>query len=193
MDAREIETARTLTDTTFNRLSGKLEAPRISQPIPMGKVHLGFECGPPILDSIERFPDLELVSSFQIGVAYLQGQPRRRVVRNLPLVTNSNKAEEIALLEEFENLLQQDKAAKVRELIERVAQLLKKRVRARKLKLDILARKVLGYGLSGMTFEGKSVSDATIDGYLYDEILSMLNCEENRKDKPKRNIRAWRA
>jgi hypothetical protein len=32
-----------------------------------------------------------------------------------------------------------------------------------------------------------------IDGYQYDEILSWLNYEERRKDKPKGNIRAWRA
>jgi hypothetical protein len=193
MDAREIEAARSLTDMTFNWLSGKSEVPRISQPIPIGKVYLRFECGPLILDSIERFPDLELVSSFQIGAAYLQGQPRRRVVRNLPMVMNANKAEKIALLKEFENLLQQDQAAKVRELIERVAQLFKKRVRARKLKLDALARKVLGCGLSGMIFKGKPVSDLAIDGYQYNEILSWLNYEETRKDKPKGNIRAWRA
>jgi hypothetical protein len=193
MDAKEIEVARTLTDMTFNWLSGKSEAPRLSQAIPIGKVHLSFVCSPPVLDSIERFPDLELVSSFTIGAAYLQGQPRRPVMRYLPMVMNSNKAEETALLEEFENLLQQDQAAKVRELIERVAQLFKKRVRARKLKLDACARKVLGCGLSGMIFEGKPVSAAMIDGYQFDEILSWLNYEENRKDTPKGNIRAWRA
>lgn len=193
MDAKEIEVARTLTDMTFNWLSGKSETPRLSQPIPIGKVHLGFECGPPILDSIEQFPDLELVSSFTIGAAYLQGQPRRPVMRYLPMVMNSNKAEEIALLEEFESLLQQDQAAKVRELIERIAQLFKKRVRARKLKLDALAKKALGCGLSGMIFEGKRVSDAMIDGFQYDEILSWLNYEEIRKGKPNDRIRAWRA
>ena len=69
---------------------------------------------------------------------------------------NSNKAEQIALLKEFESLLQQDQAAKVRELIERVAQLFKRRVRARKSVLDTLARKVLGCGLSGMIFKGKT-------------------------------------
>ncbi|MGC2787275.1 MAG: hypothetical protein WA397_26305 [Roseiarcus sp.] len=84
MDAKEIEVARALTDVTFNWLSGKSEAPRLSQPVPIGKVHLSFECGPPILDSIERFADLELVSSFMIGAAYLQGQPRRPVTRSSP-------------------------------------------------------------------------------------------------------------
>ena len=108
-------------------------------------------------------------------------------------MTNSGKAEEIALLEEFENLLQQGQAAKVRELIDSVAQLFKKRAQARKSKLDALARKVFGCGLSGMIFEGKPVSDATIDGYRYDEILRWLNDEESRKDKPKGNIRVWRA
>jgi hypothetical protein len=141
MDAKEIEAARSF-DMTFNWLSGKSAAPRISQPIPIGKVSLHFECGPPILDSVERFPDLELVSSFQIGAAYLHGQPRRRVVRNLPMMMNSNTDEDIASLKEFESLLQQDQAEKVRELIERVAQLFRRRVRARKFKLDALARRV---------------------------------------------------
>ena len=193
MDATELEAARSLTDMTFNWLSRQSEAPRLSQPIPIGRVHLRFECGPSIMDAVESFTDLELISSFTIGAAYLQGQPRRPVMRYLPMVSTSNKAQEIKLLEEFENLLAQDQAAKVRELIERVARLFKKRVRARKLKLDALARKVLGCGLSGMIFEGKPVSDEAIDGYQYEEILSMLNCEESRKDKPKRNIRAWRA
>jgi hypothetical protein len=193
MDGQEIEVARTLTDVTFNWLSGKSDAPRLSQPIPSGRVHLSFECGPPILDSIERFPDLELVSSFTIGAAYLQGQPRRPVTRYLPMVSNSNKAEEFALLKEFEHLLQQGQAAQVRELIERVAQLFRKRVQARKLRLDTLARKAFGCGLNGMLFEGKPVLDAMIDGYQYEQILSMLNSEESRKGTPKGNIRAWRA
>jgi hypothetical protein len=193
MDATEIGAARMLTDVTFNWLSGKSEAPRLSQPISIGKVALDFECGPPILDAIEAFHDLELISSFAVGAAYPQGQPRRPVMRYLPKVTTSNKAQEIALLQEFENLLARDQAAKVRELIERVAQLFKKRVRARKLKLDARVREVLGCGLGGVIFENKPVSDAMIDGYQYDEILSWLNYEERRKDKPKGNIRAWRA
>ena len=86
MDATELEAARSLTDMTFNWLSRQSEAPRLSQPIPIGRVHLRFECGPSIMDAVEGFTDLELISSFMIGAAYLQGQPRRPVMRYLPMV-----------------------------------------------------------------------------------------------------------
>lgn len=190
MTATEIATARELTDTTYEWLSGRRGIPTLSEPIDSARLEVTVQEGPELIDAIEKFGDPEVVSAVGIGPVYLQGDPRRPNVRWLPNLTGADKSVVLGELKYFEIALADGQAGEVRTLVERAAGVFKKASNAKKSKLNKRISEIFGYG-TGLMYEGHAITDAMIEGYEYDDIMSWLE-EEEKKPAPCHRIRSWR-
>jgi hypothetical protein len=187
MTASEIGTARELTDLLYGWLSGRTDVPRLPAAIPDARIYLSAIGGTSIVDALETFGDLEVVSSVTIGAVYPHGQPRRPQARFLPPVSDIRTKAELEELQCFEALLSDSQAAGVRSAIDRVAGVFRKRLRMRKALLSRRIAEVFGYSFGVWEFEGQKIDDEMIMGYQFKQILSWLKDEGERNRKVDRS------
>jgi hypothetical protein len=192
MAATEIAIARHLTRVTFDWLSRKETIPYLEHPIAEARLTLIADGDPSIVEAIEQFSDLELVSSVTIGAVYMKGEPRRPNSRFLPSVSDTHTTAELRELKYFEAALEETHAAGIRKQIDRVADVFRKRLRVRKSRLTKRMNEVLGYNDGGRSFDGRPVTDDMIQSFEYMQMLAWLDSEERTKEKPTGSIRSWR-
>jgi hypothetical protein len=190
MQPGEIEIARHLTDILFDWLSGRDGIPVLNQPIPNARIGLSCAGGVDLIDVVEKFGDPEVLSRAQVGLAYLQGEPRRPDVRWLPNI--SSLADKVPATTELgnEKSLAEGQGKQARALIDRIIAIHRKRVAARRAKVNKRATEIFGYG-SGVTYGNKPITDEMLDRYEYAEILAWLD-EAAKEKKPREKIRSWR-
>jgi hypothetical protein len=85
----------------------------------------------------------------------------------------------------FESLLTEEQSVRLRNTIRRIADIFRKRLKARKATISTRAQKVLGVGLGGIRFQNKPITDEVLMGYQYIELLAWLRSEEKDRLKAK--------
>jgi hypothetical protein len=192
MTASEIEIARHLTGTLYEWISGRGGLPVLNQPIMSARLTLRVEGSPSLVGIIEGFGDPEVLSATTVGAVYTQGEPRHPDVRWLPDLKGIDKTLALEDLKHFESSLAEGQASEVRRMIDRIGSVFRKALGSRKAKLNKRLTEVMGYGV-GLEINGRSITDAMIEGYQYDEIMRWLDGEAKRQKPPKDKIRSWRA
>jgi hypothetical protein len=190
MQAPEIEIARHLTDILFDWLSQRRGLPIIDRAIPSARIWLACEGGPELVSVVEKLGDPEVLSSAQVGPVYTQGEPRRPAVRWLPDLSGIDKTAAVSELAYFEKSLADGQGAEVRNLVDRIGAVFKKRVAARRAKVNQRGTEILGYGAQ-LTYRDKLLTDQMLDGHEYEDILASLE-EAAKEKKPREKIRTWR-
>ena len=192
MTAPEIETARHLTEISYDWISGRGGLPSLDKAIPNARLSFRMEGPATLVDVIEKFGDPKVVSGASVGAVFIQGEPRRPDVRWLPEMHGVNKTVTLEDLKFFEGSLAEGQAAAVRNAVDRVSGVFRKALNLRKARLNKRITEVQGYGKS-LEINGRTITDDMIEGYEFNEIMSWLDGETNRQKKPKDGIKSWRA
>jgi hypothetical protein len=192
MTAPEIETARHLTDISYDWISGRRGLPSLDKAIPNARLSLRVEGPATLVDVIEKFGDPEVVSGATVGAVFIQGEPRRPDVRWLPEMHGIDKTITLEEMKFFEGSLAEGQAAEMRNAADRVSGVFRKALNLRKARLNKRITEVQGYGKS-LEINGRAITDDMIEGYQFNEIMSWLDGEKNRQRNPKDGIRSWRA
>lgn len=190
MTAPEIATARELTALLFDWLRRRHSIPDVAQPITNARISLSITGGLELIDFIEKLGDPEVLSVASVGAVYVQGEPRHADLRWLPDMKGVDKRVTLGELPYFEKALAEGQAEAVRAVVDRIARVFRRSLNKRRAYLNKRFTEVFGYG-EELEINGRPITDEMIEGYQYDDLLRFL-AEEDRKQKPKDNIRAWR-
>jgi hypothetical protein len=189
MNGKEIAEARYLTEVLFDWLSGRSGMPYLRNPLPATSIYLQAEGGLEVLNAIEQFTDPELITAVTVGIAYMQGNPRRPMQRFLPGMSDIRTQIQINEMNYFESLLTDAQAEELRATIKRTADLFRKRLKYRRTLIASRIYEVMGTGMGGIKFYGRSINDELLQSYEYQELVAWLNGQEQEKLRSKERLK----
>ena len=135
------------------RTTGRLES------VARAKIFVSAEDGPELLDAVESWADPEVLCEVEIGVVYLQGNPRRPETHWMRALDRT--ADIVPALEQLKAIkksLADEQLTKALELIQRVSAIFRERIRRR----SVATSKRFGYG-SLPPVQGEAVTDEMIE------------------------------
>ncbi len=190
MRAEEIKTAAELTEKLAGWLLRKEGIPLINTPILNANIAVRCVGGSEIVSTIESFADKEVLTGVVLGAVYTQGEPRRPDVRWLPTIVSTDTSVVLEHLGYFERSLADGQSDEIRLLLNRLIDVFRKKLAARK---EVVCKRIVekfGYG-APFKIRDRPITDKDIEED-YADLLEALEAGVDYEG-PRNRITAWRA